>query len=146
MIDSRAGTDPKQTLVGHPFGARILSKSDFPYCVPDQRDLTTVESALLNYLIDQVDDIAVGMSELKVVARCSCGACPTILLGKSINDTPVTSKDSHPVKQWSGRAENGTLIGIGLFAKDGVPTELEAWSVDGGDIEAWPPIDAIRPI
>ena len=122
-----------------------MSKSDFPYCIPDQRDLTLVESDLLRFLLTQVDGIAVVVDDLNVVARCGCGECPTILFGKSKDDEPVTSKDSHPIMDWSGRAENGTLIGIGLYAKDGIPTELEAASLDGGDVDSWPPINEIQP-
>lgn len=122
-----------------------MRESNFPYYIPDKRDLTPVESELLRFLLNRADDIAVSVDDLKVVARCGCGTCPTILLGKSLSDEPITSKDSHPVMDWSGRAENGTLVGIGLLAKNGIPTELDAWSVDGGDVESWPPIDAIRP-
>lgn len=121
-----------------------MKEGGFPYCIPDKRELTSIELALLEYLLPQVDDVNVAAGELKVVARCGCGACPTVLFGKSIDDAPVTSRDSQANMDWSGRAENGTLVGIGIFTKDGMPTELEAWSADGGDVEAWPPIDAIR--
>jgi hypothetical protein len=122
-----------------------MKEDGFPYCVPDKRELTPTELELLEYILPQVDGVTVGASELKVVARCGCGACPTILLGKSMDDDPITSRHSQANMDWSGRAENGTLVGIGVFTKDGMPTELEAWSVDGGDVETWPPIDAIRP-
>jgi hypothetical protein len=59
-----------------------------------------------------------------------------------MDDEPIACSDSHAVMDWSERAENGTLIGI--FTKDGKPTELEAWSVDGGDVETWPPIESIQ--
>jgi hypothetical protein len=121
-----------------------MKEDGFPYCIPDKRDLTEIELSLLDYLLKQIDDVTVDASDLKVVARCGCGQCPTILFGKSIDDEPITSRDSQPFMDWSGRAENGTLVGIGVFTKDGMPTELAAWSVDGGDVETWPPIDEIR--
>jgi len=123
-----------------------MKENSFPYCISDKRDLTPTELALLDYLLKQVDGVTVEASELKVVARCGCGECPTILFGRSMDDQPITSSDSHAVMDWSGRAENGTLIGIGLFTKDGIPTELDASSMDCGDIESWPPINAIRPV
>ena len=123
-----------------------MREDTFPYCIPDKRELTQDESALLDFLIGQTSGISVHVTELKVVARCGCGECPTILLGKSMDDEPVTSLDSDRLLNWFGRAANGTLVGIGLSAKDGMPTELEAWSVDGGDIEDWPPLDAIQQI
>ena len=121
-----------------------MKEDGFPYCIPDRRELTDTESALLYFLLKQVDSVSVGAGDLKVVARCGCGECPTILFGKSIGDEPITSSDSNAVMNWSGRAANGALIGIGLFAKDGMPTELEAWSVDGGEVVTWPPIEAIE--
>jgi hypothetical protein len=121
-----------------------MKKDGFPYCIPDKRDLSEIELALLNHLLPQLQGLTVEANELKVVARCGCGECPTILFGKSIDDEPITSSDSHAEMDWSGRAENGTLVGIGIFTKGGVPTELEAWSVDGGIVETWPPIDAIK--
>ena len=121
-----------------------MKEDGFPYCIPDKRDLTESEHSLLNHLLKQIDDVTVDASDLKVVARCGCGQCPTILVGRSIDDEPITSRDSQPCMEWSGRAENGTLVGIGVFTKDGMPTELEAWSVDGGDVETWPPIGEIR--
>ena len=121
-----------------------MSKDSFPCCIPDKRDLTRTEFALLDFLIGQAEEISVSAKELKVVARCGCGRCPTILFGRSLDDEPITSKDADERMDWSGRAENGTLVGIGMFSKGGMPTELEAWSVDGGDIEHWPPLDAIQ--
>lgn len=121
-----------------------MRENSWPYCVPDKRDLTRAEYVLLDFLIQQVKEIDISASELKVVARCGCGMCPTILFGRAYDDEPITSKDADRLSDWSGKAENGTLVGIGMFAKDGMPTELEAWSVDGGDVENWPPLDAIQ--
>lgn len=122
----------------------VVKRKGFPYCIPDKRALTETELALLIYLLKQVDDISVDTNILRVVARCGCGACPTILFGQTKDDEPITSSDSHAVMDWAGRAENGTLVGIGIFMKDGIPTELEAWSVDGGHVENWPSIAAIE--
>ena len=44
----------------------------------------------------------------------------------------------------STRAENGKPVGIGMFAKGGMRTENEAWSVGGGDVENWPPLAEIQ--
>ena len=121
-----------------------MSEDRPTYWIPDKRDLTRTEFALLEFLIRQVEEINTSVKDLKVIARCGCGKCPTILLGQSLNDEPIYSEDADTRLDWSGRAENGTLVGIGMFAKDGMPTELEAWSVDGGHVESWPPLDAIR--
>jgi len=138
------GNDPKQPLAFIDSSSFIMKENVFPYCIPDKRDLTPTELALLDFLLKQVDGVTVEASELKVVARCGCGECPTILFGKSMDDEPIKSSDSRAVMDWSGRAANGTVIDIVLFAKDGIPTELEACSMDCGDVETWPPIDEIQ--
>ena len=121
-----------------------MKQSDFPYCIPDKRELTAVERRLLQHLAAESIEIASHMDDLKVVARCGCGECPTILFGKTLDDEPITSRDSGWVGAWTGRAPNGTLVGIALAAVDGVPVELEAWSVDGGEFDSWPPLSEIR--
>jgi hypothetical protein len=123
-----------------------MTEASFPYCIPDKRELTAEELDLLKHLVNQVDDIDIDLGELKVVARCGCGTCPTILFGKSLDDDPITSSDSDVVMEWMGRPEPDKLIGILLFAKDGIPTELAAFSMSANDADAWPPLATIQPI
>lgn len=118
-----------------------MSKKSFPYCIPHKRELSRVEIELLDFLLPQIAGIDVRPGELKVVARCGCGECPTILFGNSFDDPPI--ENGGVAKAWSGRAQNGTLVGILLSEKDGFPTELEAVSEDGGEIECWPSIVSI---
>ncbi len=42
-----------------------------------------------------------------------------------------------------GDAESG-LVGIMLWERDGQLSELEAWSIDGRDISAWPALATFR--
>ena len=121
-----------------------MRNDSFPYCIPDKRELTSEERCLLKHLADDSIEIANHIDQLKVVARCGCGKCPTILFGESMEAKPITINISYLVADWEGRAENGTLFGIGLFAFNGKPTELEAWSPEGVDIDSWPPISAIQ--
>ena len=101
---------------------------------------------MLQFLVDQTDSVTARVDRLKVVARCGCSECPTILLGDSLDDEPITGKDSKIVAEWYGRAANGTLVGVTLSGLNGKPTELEAWSIDGGEVETWPPIDTLEPL
>jgi len=119
-----------------------MSRTSFPYYIPHQRELSREELRLLDFLLPRVDCIKTRATDLKVVGRCGCGKCPTILFGKSLDDHPIPS--AGVVASWSGRADNGTLVGILLSERDGFPTELEAVSEDGGEIRSWPPIDEIR--
>jgi hypothetical protein len=121
-----------------------MKKDSFPYCIPDKRDMTIEERSLLKRLANDSVEIANHIDQLKVVARCGCGKCPTILFGKSLEDEPITSIDSHQVGEWMGRTTDGALVGIGLFVHNGRPTELEASSPEGPSIDRWPPIGAIE--
>jgi hypothetical protein len=119
-----------------------MSRTDFPYCIPDRRGLTLEEQQLLKHLAADSSEIENHLDRLKVVARCGCGECPTILFGESLDDEPIW--DSESAGDWTGRAANGTMVGIGLFVSGGKPTELEAWSLDGGEIDTWPATSAIQ--
>jgi hypothetical protein len=121
-----------------------MRNDSFPYCISDKRELTTEEHLLLKRLANDSIEIAKHIDQLKVVARCGCGKCPTILFGESLEDKPINSIDSEPAGDWMGRAGNGTSVGIGLFIFNGRPTELEAWSPEGVDIDSWPPTSAIE--
>ena len=120
-----------------------MKDDSFPYCISDKRELTKGERDLLERLADDSIEIANHIDQLKVVARCGCGKCPTILFGESMEDEPITSISSCPAGDWIGRAENGAFVGIGLFTLNGKPTELEAWSPEGIHIVSWPPINTI---
>ena len=74
-----------------------MTEASFPYCIPDKRKLTAKELALLKHLVNQVDGIDIDVGELKVVARCGCETCPTILFGKSLDDDPITRSHSDVV-------------------------------------------------
>jgi hypothetical protein len=44
----------------------ILSESTFPYCIPDKRELTSLELELLKFPLEQVDDVSVAADEPKI--------------------------------------------------------------------------------
>lgn len=117
-----------------------------PYCIPDKRELTGEERQLLQRLSDDSAEIQRWFSQLSVVARCGCGTCPTILFGQSMEDEPVTSAHAERLAEWEGRTTTGILVQIVLYAANGQPTELEACSPEGDDIDCWPPVDAIQQI
>ena len=119
---------------------------DFPYCIPYSRDITSEELAILKFLVRDLDEITVEPEALTIVARCGCGQCPTILFGLRPDAEPVTSSESDHVAQWQGWNEGGTLVGVFLLAKDGVPTELDWASLNGGEDQRWPPIEDLIPV
>jgi hypothetical protein len=114
---------------------------NFPYCIPYFREVTGEELEILKFLTRDLDEITVELESLTVIARCGCGQCPSILFGLSPGDEPVTGEHAEHVASWQGRTTGGTLAGVFLLAKDGMPTELEWCSLDGGDDQRWPPIE-----
>jgi len=110
--------------------------------ISHKRELTEEERRLLGFLLAGNRDLETQIDRLKVIARCSCGECPTIYFGESLDSEPLTHLTK--VVDYCGLAENGTTVGVALTERDGKLARLEAWVVDAGDIEGWPPIDAME--
>ncbi len=112
-----------------------------PYCVPHRRELSAEERALLNSLLTrEAPDRLPELDSLKIVARCGCGASPTVLFGLSLASEPLTqSHDEQEVATYRGVNAKGVEVAISLIARNGRLAELEAWAPTGGDIGSWPP-------
>lgn len=107
-----------------------------------ERDLSSVEIALLRYLLEReaperLDEVAA----LKVVGRCRCGGCPTVIFR-----SPGIRAPRSEVAVYAGRNAVGVSIGVALQVADGKLFELEAWSLDGQEPVTWPELDTLRPI
>ncbi len=99
------------------------------YSTPEKRELYLREIELLNHLFSKEQPEWVDLiPTLKVIARCGCGECPTILFGKSVNSNIQTGS---LMIDYVGRDPDGNLIGISVFGVDQMPTQLEFYSVDG---------------
>jgi hypothetical protein len=110
--------------------------------IPNYRELTQEEKALLAFLVEGRPDLAAQLEDLKVTARCVCG-CPTIAFGKS-PDENISPDGRSPVAEYRGRATNGTLVGVYLMESEGKIVELEGvgWI---GEFKEWPPIEKLKP-
>ena len=113
------------------------------YSIPDKRELTPIEIQFLVYLFRTVKPEWLNeISKLKVIARCGCGTCPTILLGKSF-DAKVEM--GHLLMDFAGKDQNGNLIGVSVFANGLYPTQLEFHSVDGlAETVSYPEINTLE--
>lgn len=120
-----------------------MRDASLPYCIADKRDLTARELELLTRLAVDTPKIARHFERLKVVARCGCGRCPTILLSDSYELAPITSKVAEVAGEWMGTLTTGSQVGVVLYASAGFPTELEAWSPAGEAVDHWPSIDSL---
>jgi len=99
------------------------------YSIPEHRVLNLKEIELLNYLFNKEKPEWVSLiPQLKVIARCGCGECPTILLGQSLDSEILPGS---LIIDYIGKDSSGHLIGISVFGTDQMPTQLELFSVDG---------------
>ena len=110
--------------------------------IPNYRELTQEEKALLALLVEGRPDLEAQLADLKVIARCICG-CPGIALGNS-PDENISPDQRSTVAEYRGRAASGTLVGVYLMESEGKVVELEGVGCDG-EFEAWPPIEKIKP-
>lgn len=110
-----------------------------PYCLPDLRELTDVERGLLQHVVASLAPIRSGeIDGLRVVARCGCGACPTIIFGGKSESQPLPAMPFNELGTLFGRNREGVLVGVTLLERQGQLSELEAWSPEGGDVSCWP--------
>ncbi|MEO9480090.1 MAG: hypothetical protein ABJO28_14410 [Maribacter dokdonensis] len=113
------------------------------YSIPDKRELTKSEIEFLTYLFRKEKSEWTNLiGNLKVIARCGCGKCPTIIFGKTFDST---IQKGNLTIDYTGKGKNGELIGISVFGTDQMPTELEFYSIDGeSDITRIPKIDTLK--
>ena len=116
-----------------------------PYSLPLRRDLTDEERGLLHFILareapDRMQEVA----NLKVVARCGCGSCPTVMFGLSLEAEPRRTPAFTEMASYMGRNAEGVLVAISLLEREGHISELEAWAPEGADIAAWPPLSALE--
>ncbi|WP_339918468.1 hypothetical protein [Yeosuana marina] len=107
------------------------------YSIPDKRELTKSEIEFLTYLFGKEKSESINLiGNLKVIARCCCGKCPTIMFGKTF-DSEI--QKGNLMIDYTGKGKNGELVGISLFGTDQMTTELEFYSIDGkSDINELP--------
>jgi|SRR5690554_1691965 len=107
------------------------------------KEINIRELEFLTYLFGKEKSEWTNLIEnLKVIARCGCGKCPTIMFGKTF-DSEI--QKGNLIIDYAGKGKNGELVGISLFGTDRMPTELEFYSIDGeSDIAEMPKIDTLK--
>jgi len=115
------------------------------YSVPDRRALTGEERSLLQFLLErQAPHHLPELGTLKVVARCGCGKCPTVLFGAAQDAEPLTGSPFTELASYRGKNKDGVTVGVVLIEREGRLAELEAWSPHGPDITSWPAVAALE--
>ncbi|MCM4164802.1 MULTISPECIES: hypothetical protein [unclassified Arenibacter] len=115
------------------------------YSIPDKRELTKSEIEFLTFLFEKEKSEWTNLiRNLKVIARCGCGKCPTIILGKTF-DSEI--QKGNLIIDYVGKSKSGELIGISVFGTEQMPTELEFYSIDGeSEILERPEIETLKSI
>jgi hypothetical protein len=113
------------------------------YSIPEKRELTNSEIGFLTYLFEKEKSEWINLiGNLKIIARCGCGKCPTIIFGKTF-DSEI--QKGNLIIDYAGKGRNGELIGISVFGTDQMPTELEFYSIDGeSEIKEIPKIETLK--
>ncbi|MGY5353463.1 hypothetical protein [Wenyingzhuangia sp. IMCC45467] len=114
------------------------------YSIPDKRELTKHEIEFLTYLFEkEKSEWRSIIPNLKVIARCGCENCPTIMFGKSF-DSEIQRGEL--MIDYVGKSKNEKLIGIMIFGTNEMPKELEFYSIDGEtDFIELPKIETLKP-
>jgi hypothetical protein len=116
-----------------------------PYSIPDRRELTVEERSLLRFLVErQAPNRLAELESLKVVARCGCGKCPTVLFGRKLDAEPLTGSPFVEVASYRGKNKEGATVGVVLIEREGKLAELEAWSPHGPDVTSWPAVATLE--
>jgi hypothetical protein len=101
--------------------------------IPEDRDLTSRERALLKWFLENGTAEALrylnDLSDLKVVSRCPCG-CP------SINFVDDGTGGMTILSDYVGESLEDDPVGVFVYAQNGRLAGLEVWSVDGREIES----------
>ncbi|RMG22221.1 MAG: hypothetical protein D6732_26040 [Methanobacteriota archaeon] len=84
------------------------------------------------------------MMNLKIIARCGCGECPTVLFGETFDNHPITH--GQEVAHYTGNTSTGKKVGIVLMAVNNHLTELEAYDPTGEGVKGWPELDTLQKI
>jgi hypothetical protein len=116
-----------------------------PYSIPHLRDITAEERALLSFALEREDPSRLPeLDDLRVVARCGCGRCPTVLFRRGRASDPLTAGPARQIASYRGVNAEGVSVGVVLTERNGELAELEAWAPEGGDIGSWPALSNLE--
>ena len=115
------------------------------YSIPHKRELTLTEIELLSYLFDnEKPEWSDLIKNLKVIGRCGCGICPTIMFGKTFESE---IQQGNILIDYFGKGPKGELIGVLVTGTELMPTELEFYSIDAKlEIPIIPKIETLKSV
>ena len=113
------------------------------YSITHKRELNEKEKEILHFLfLNEKPEWLNLIDKLKIIARCGCGKCPTVLFGFSFGDMAKTNESL--LIDFDGKDKYGNLVGVSLFGNNEMPTELEFYSIDGqAEVTEMPLIESL---
>jgi hypothetical protein len=141
--------------IGRALRARVAGDSAPPASssgiagfVPEKRQLTVAELALVQWLVENGGQNTKGYSSqiagLKVVGRCACG-CPTVDFAVGPNFERITG-GSEILADVVGNTPEGIAVGVILHARQEQIAELEVYSLTGTEQHfGLPTIKSLKP-
>ncbi len=115
--------------------------------IPQNRPLTDDEGALLQWLLEHSTATTAEKAQLpfvSVVGRCPCG-CPSIHLAVN-GKVPRPGSSSAIIADFCGTTPEGAFVGVMVHIRDGLLSELEAYSLSETNTFSFPRPEALEPI
>jgi hypothetical protein len=119
--------------------------------IPEDRPLTVEEMQLIRWLLEhgpvgaETPTFLAQLDQARVVSRCPCGCASINFAIAGQLPPPGAGLQVLSDYQWVGNA--GAEFGVFVFAKAGVLSGLEVWSIDGlAAANHLPKIESLKPI
>ena len=117
--------------------------------IPEDRPLTRAEAVLVKWLLEhgtgEAQVLLPQLDRARVVSRCSCG-CASVDFSIDGKVAPPTSGVS-VVSDYRWDSPEGYLFGVFAYAREGLLSGLDLWSIDGrATANSLPNTNQLRPI
>jgi hypothetical protein len=114
---------------------------------PQSRSLTEVEGALLRWLLEHGAATPAEKAQLRfvsVVGRCGCG-CPSLHLAVS-GKVASPGSSGEIIADFCGTTPEGAFVGVLVHVREGLLSELEAYSLSETQTFTFPRPEDLRPM
>ena len=107
------------------------------------RNLAINEAALLCYILERnAPGRVCEVENLRVIGRCGCGKCPTVIFGTHLK-LEISNLPSTQLVEYEGRNAERVAVGLVLLTRGDRLSELEVWSLRGGPVRSLPITDTL---
>ena len=109
----------------------------------DSRELASGEIELLRHILSHVaPERLQELHRLKVIVRCSCRQCPTVIFGTS-REQALSTLAPKEVANYTGVNGQGIEVGLSVLVRADALSEMEVWSLDGAPVRSLPTLESL---